>query len=53
MADPVTKERPPGTKGWAANETHLPPREFPRACPYDWQDILERPFEFDSINSER
>jgi hypothetical protein len=24
-------------------------RDFPKACPYDWKDILERPFEFDSV----
>jgi hypothetical protein len=36
-------------RDWAANETHLPVREFPKRCPYDWKDILERPFEFDSV----
>jgi Domain of unknown function DUF29 len=35
-------------RDWAANETHLLPREFPSTCPYDWKDILERPFELDS-----
>jgi Domain of unknown function DUF29 len=30
-------------RDWAANETHLSPRDFPKACPYDWKDILERP----------
>jgi hypothetical protein len=32
-------------KGWL----RLSPRDFPKACPYDWTDILERPFEFDSV----
>jgi len=36
-------------RDWAANETHLLPREFPKTCPYDWKDILERPFDFDSV----
>jgi Domain of unknown function DUF29 len=36
-------------RDWAANETHLMVREFPTSCPYDWKDILERPFELDSV----
>ena len=32
---------------WAANETNLPVDEFPNECPYDWDDILNRPFEID------
>lgn len=36
-------------RDWAANETHLPAREFPKVCPYEWEDILERPFESDSV----
>jgi hypothetical protein len=36
-------------RDWAANETHLQVREFPEVCPYGWKDILERPFEFDSV----
>jgi hypothetical protein len=36
-------------RDWAADETHLSPREFPKKCPYEWDDILERPFEFDSV----
>jgi hypothetical protein len=36
-------------RDWAANETHLQVRDFPKICPYDWNDILERPFEFDSV----
>ena len=34
---------------WAADETNLPEDEFPDDCPYDWEDILERPFELDSV----
>ena len=30
-------------RDWAANENHLPPREFPSTCPYEWEDILEQP----------
>jgi Domain of unknown function DUF29 len=36
-------------RDWAAAETHLSEREFPAACPYDWKEILDRPFEFDSV----
>jgi hypothetical protein len=36
-------------RDWAANETHLPVREFPKTCPYEWNEIIERPFEFDSL----
>ncbi|AWN46055.1 DUF29 domain-containing protein [Methylobacterium terrae] len=34
---------------WAANETHLEPDEFPDSCPYTWDDIVDRPFDFDSL----
>ncbi|RXF75639.1 DUF29 domain-containing protein [Hansschlegelia zhihuaiae] len=34
---------------WAANETNLHESEFPRECPYDWDDLLSRPFETDSV----
>jgi hypothetical protein len=34
---------------WAADETHLQPEDFPDACPYAWDDLLERPFDFDSV----
>ncbi|GJD65374.1 DUF29 domain-containing protein [Methylobacterium frigidaeris] len=34
---------------WAANETHLQPEEFPGTCPYTWDDLLDRPFDFDSL----
>lgn len=36
---------------WAAEETNLSPGEFPDECPYDWKDILERPFELDSVKT--
>ena len=36
-------------RDWAANETHLSVEDFPQTCPYDWDDIFERPFEFDSV----
>ncbi len=32
---------------WAAEATGQPADEFPRTCPYDWSDILERAFELD------
>lgn len=32
---------------WAAHETGLPEDEFPEAYPYDWDDLLKRPFELD------
>ncbi|MGY2050576.1 DUF29 domain-containing protein [Methylobacterium sp. JK268] len=34
---------------WAADETHLQPEEFPDVCPYTWDDLLERPFDVDSV----
>ena len=36
-------------RDWAADETHLPADEFAKSCPYRWGDILERPFELDSL----
>ncbi len=39
----------PDARDWAANETHLTSDEFPAECPYGWDDILDRPFEFDSV----
>ena len=39
----------PDARDWAADETHLAPEEFPAECPYGWDDILERPFDFDSL----
>ncbi|GJD95290.1 DUF29 domain-containing protein [Methylobacterium iners] len=39
----------PDARDWASEETHLPPDEFPPECPYEWDEILERPFEFDSV----
>lgn len=38
----------PDARDWAADETHLPPEEFPSACPYSWDEIRERPFDLDS-----
>jgi hypothetical protein len=31
----------------ASFETFLPVKDFPKNCPYEWDDILERPFEMD------
>jgi hypothetical protein len=39
----------PTARDWAANETSLPVDEFPDACPYSWDDLLERPFEVDRM----
>lgn len=39
----------PDARDWAADETHLPPDEFPAACPYAWDEIRERPFDLDSV----
>ncbi|HVL71392.1 MAG TPA: DUF29 domain-containing protein [Beijerinckiaceae bacterium] len=36
-------------RDWAAEETNLLPDEFPETCPYSWDDLLERPFELDSL----
>jgi hypothetical protein len=34
-------------RNWAAIETHLPDDDFPRECPYTWDDIMTRPFATD------
>lgn len=39
----------PDARDWASDETHIPPDEFPSKCPYTWEDIRERPFDFDSL----
>lgn len=39
----------PIARNWAAEETHLPVSEFPDRCPYPWDDLLNRPFDFDSV----
>ena len=39
----------PDARDWASNETHLDPDEFPSTCPYDWDDVRERPFDLDSV----
>ena len=33
--------------GWASIETGITDDEFPDACPYAWDDILDRPFQVD------
>jgi uncharacterized protein DUF29 len=38
-------------RDWAADETHLPVDEFPLTCPYEWSDVLERPFDPDSLRT--
>ena len=38
-----------GARLWAAEETNLSLSEFPDECPYSWDDLLERPFELDSL----
>jgi predicted DNA-binding ribbon-helix-helix protein len=43
----------PDARDWASDETHLPPDEFPSECPYTWDDILNRPFDFDSVKKQR
>jgi hypothetical protein len=39
----------PVARDWAADECHLTPDEFPAQCPYAWDDILDRPFDLDSV----
>ena len=41
----------PIARNWAADECHLLPDEFPPECPYTWDDLLERPFDFDSVKT--
>ncbi|KQO49225.1 MULTISPECIES: DUF29 domain-containing protein [unclassified Methylobacterium] len=47
--DEALSDAYPDARDWAADETHLPPDEFPAECPYGWDDILDRPFDFDSV----
>jgi len=49
--DEALAEAYPDARDWAANETHLPPEEFPTDCPYAWDDLLERPFDLDSVKT--
>ena len=39
------------SRNWAADECHLPPGEFPPECPFTWDDLLERPFDLDSMKT--
>ena len=39
----------PTAVDWASNETHILIEEFPSECPYEWKDVLHRPFEADSV----
>jgi len=41
----------PNARDWASEECHLPVDEFPPECPYEWDDILNRPFDFDSVKT--
>jgi len=49
--DEALAEAYPDARDWAANETHLPPDEFPPDCPYAWDDLLQRPFDLDSVKT--
>jgi hypothetical protein len=43
----------PSARDWASNETSLDENEFPEDCPYDWDDLLIRPFDIDSVPASR
>ena len=45
----AVKDVYPIARNWASDETHLHPSEFPKECPYTWEDPLERPFDLDSV----
>ena len=47
--DTMRDEIYPISRNWAADECQLLPSEFPPECPYTWDDLLERPFDFDSV----
>ncbi|WP_238183299.1 DUF29 domain-containing protein [Methylobacterium trifolii] len=49
--DAIRDDIYPVSRDWASDECHLPPDEFPPACPYTWDDLLERPFDLDSVKS--
>lgn len=51
--DEILADAYDSARDWAANETSLPEDEFPRECPYSWDDILARPFETDRKNPGR
>ena len=41
----------PDARDWASDETHLSPGDFPAECPYSWDELRERPFDFDSLKA--
>ncbi|WP_310349885.1 DUF29 domain-containing protein [Methylobacterium sp. BE186] len=47
--DVMRDEIYPVSRDWAADECNLSPDEFPPECPYSWDDILDRPFDLDSV----
>jgi hypothetical protein len=51
--DEIRDDIYPIARNWAADETLLPVSEFPDACPYTWDDLLNRPFDFDSVKKQR
>lgn len=46
--DEILADVYPTARDWASEETHIPEDEFPAECPYDWEDILERPFDLEA-----
>ena len=39
----------PNARDWAAEATHPTPDELPPPCPYDSNDLLQRPFALDPV----
>ena len=33
----------------ASSETDLPRKTFPQTCPYGWEDVLARPFDYEAL----
>ena len=46
--DEALAEAYDSARDWASLETNMPDDEFPATCPYDWDDILNRPFGMDA-----
>ena len=38
---------------WCEIETHLPEVDFPFSCPYDWEEIMTRPFVSEGEQAKR
>ncbi|MEA2861376.1 MAG: hypothetical protein QOC72_3415 [Methylobacteriaceae bacterium] len=40
-------------RSWCQIETHIPEVDFPFSCPYDWAEIMTRPFVYEDEHTKR